>query len=194
MARNTIVGLGLVVVVVSLLASALTGQISAQQPTAAATGTSPSPAATATPIPTPTPTAYPLRQLQFNLLAQANIRVTTAGPSTVSAATLAMTPGSATLPFVTAGATVIAVQSGAVSIDADSGVVQIPDLGPVIGLDLASGTPGPLRSAAVSTNQQVLLAAGATATIRNDGGVAASILILTVVPAAHPGAVATPTP
>jgi len=134
-------------------------------------------------VPTATPSAYPLRSLAFTLLAQADISMTTSGPVVVSAATVSIQPQSATVTFVTEGDTIISASLGTVSIDADQGVLGVADIGASIGLDTVSGTPVALDSVNLGVGGQVFLPAGTTTTIRNDTEAAATLLILTIVPA-----------
>jgi hypothetical protein len=149
--------------------------------------------ATATAIP-PTPSAYPFRSLKFALQAQVAVSVQTGGALVVSAATLTLAPGAATLDFTVDGTTVIAVQSGQVTVKADDAVVSVVDISPVIGIDPVAGSPGPLSARTVNTGEQVVLPAGATASLRNDGTAPASLLVLAVTPAGRGTTPATAAP
>jgi len=132
--------------------------------------------------PTLTPTAYAFRALTFNLLAQADITVSTDGPVTVSAASVSVGVLSETVPFRAEGPTVITVQTGAVTITADQATVGVTDVVSLIGLEIPVGTPVAADSIIVSPGTQVFLPAGATATLRNDSDVTpATVVILTVV-------------
>jgi hypothetical protein len=176
MKRNVVAacvcGAGLLLVAISTA-----GRPSAQEATATA------PSATSTPTPSPTPTAYPFSGLKFGLLARADISVDSDGPFLVSAATITMPPGAATMTFTVEGDTVIAVQAGQVTVDADNGSISVLDVAPVIGIIPVAGTPGPISEAVLPAGQQVFLPAGTTATLRNRGSAAATILVLAVTPA-----------
>lgn len=158
---------------------------SAQEPATA------TPEPTETPTPPPTPTAYSLQGLKFGLLALAEVEATTDGPTSVSAATLTVGPGQASLPFVNEVETIIAVTAGAVVVESDQALVQVVDSAVLVGLEVVSGTPGPVDRQSVTVGWQVRLPAGSTTTIRNDTAAPATLMVLTLRPN-EPSAVATP--
>jgi len=167
-----------VVVAVTLLTRTGGKATTAQEATTEATVE-----ATVVPSPTVTPTAYAFRALTFNLMARADISVATDGPVTVSAASVSIPVLSETVPFQTQGPTVITVQTGAVTITADQATVGVTDVVSLIGLEIPVGTPVAAEQLTVQLGTQVVLPAGATATLRNDSEVTpATVVILTVVP------------
>lgn len=188
MTRRSIWTLLICIAFIGSLAMARDQRTVAQESTPAATETVPP-----TPTPIPTPTAFPFKSMAFNLLANMGMEVTTTGPSVVRAATLTISPGQTSLPFFTEGTTVIAVTSGEIVVESDQATVQVVDASVLVGLVAVSGTPGPVDGRVVPLGWQVVLGQGSTSTISNASLAPATLIVMSVLPAAD-DASATPTP
>lgn len=98
------------------------------------------------------------------------------GPTTISAATIALAPGQASLPLDGDGSLLILVQSGAVTLWIDHEIYGLPQVND----DENAGGPGIMYH--LRTGQRVTIPTIGSIQFRNEGDEASSLLLLTLVP------------
>jgi hypothetical protein len=97
------------------------------------------------------------------------------GPTTISAATIALAPGQASLPLDGDGSLLILVQSGSVTLWIDHEIYGLPPVN-----DGENGGPGVVYH--LRAGQRVTIPTIGSIQLRNEGDEASSLLLLTLVP------------
>jgi hypothetical protein len=146
---------------------------------------------TATPQTEAPPTSTP--PFSSTLLAEAEIGPVPAGPMNLSVVTINIPPLSVTEPIANPGPVVIRVDKGTITLDAAEATIG-PVLAAVGIIHPEPPMPGPANGVIIGPGQQIVLAAGTPAQIRNDGDVPATIMVIALQSEAwEASAVASPT-